>query len=774
MPVRVTITPAADSVPTNGVVSLEFQQDASQRARIIQPCAVTPGKPTVVEFAACFPADPGEIRVEFKPGEGRGRATARFSSFSSEDGDFPLPRTLSSDRALVAVVGRELPLPQSLPDLWAHSEDRWSMGAAGPAAIPIEALPSIPIAYRALDVLVVRGADTELIEPRALAAIRHWVLEGGRLLIFANGPGVSWRRLLPPGPPGDLLTADEPRRDTLPSEATSRARYLGSGFTRLTADSAVPSGRDAQFGFTPDEIEAPAASMPSAPARPVSPLWMVGPPDPAVIEALASPAVGAVIRPLKLTSRGRDAGWALRWHTGPAMGLIAEGPVGTGMVAVVGVNPSEFSGGSGDAAAGGWAAALEALLGDREETPARESDGWYAGGFAFNTSATSRAGDAALRGTLSEQLDIPPASASTFLLIAVGMGLLALLVGPGDYVLLGRVRRREGTARCWSWLTASLWVGIVGTLALVGPRVMRTSETRLARTGAVDHVAALPGDPVGSDVAFQSALTSLWAGGPMDTWLGEPNGGPAPRRDGTEAEPWLAGVLKGVHARGVSPLPFYRYDATFLPPTVQYLQRPPALQSNDPVFGGFRPDGDASTVMFRGTALGAGPSLPVRSWTLRTFADDRRIAPPFVARVEGNGAAVRVRITGLPPGARIRRAHAEDARGPHAVSVVPDGAGTLLASLGGPERAPDDSGTWRRPLDLTGPAERGLAAEARVRSGRWLALTVHLVDVPPDVALRGEPAVRSTRELVVRSLLPIPESARSAGTPGDSGNEANP
>src|SRR5207248_2566293 len=151
--------------------------------------------------------------------------------------------------------------------------------------------------YESVDLFIARAADLMTADPRSRAALLEWVEAGGRLLLEPDGAGSAWRSLLPPGTEGDLITLDP--------------------LQRVTAGPELAALVHAQ---TPDD-----------------------------------PAAGPG-RLIHLTEEGKRRGWVLSWAASavaragdptaqaepsapdPA-GLRATGPLGLGMVTILGLEP---------------------------------------------------------------------------------------------------------------------------------------------------------------------------------------------------------------------------------------------------------------------------------------------------------------------------------------------------------------------------------------------------------------------------------------------------
>jgi hypothetical protein len=206
----------------------------------------------------------------------------------------------------------------------------------------------------------------------------------------------------------------------------------------------------------------------------------------------------------------------------------------------------------------------------------------------------------ALGGVLDAMTFAPPAGAGAFVAIAIAAGLLALLVGPIDYFLLGRLKARGR----W-WLTSLVWIALASAIAWWGPAAIRTEPTSVQRHETIDI--RITGD-TGAEPVWTTGVTALFSAQPGTVVFG--------------------GQAEGSWWRGASPL------------ASEWGQQPSVLATPVRV----RAPGPS------GPSQGHLSPTPIRMWTLRTFLDHSEVRRPVTARLGGDGE---VSVAGIPAGERI-------------------------------------------------------------------------------------------------------------------------
>lgn len=465
----------------NGVVSLEFQQDGSQSARVEASFATTPGKTIPVELVIAPPHRLARVTLRVSGGP---REIRRVYTQMPDENEYPMP-PVQSEAILIANIGETgaekilatfsrvtpdslmvtdggpvagleqiapvSPLPNTGDDQ-VRAADRWRQQIVAPVLDPA----LVPIAWKAWDAaaaVVVRAPTLESMDERRRAALMTWVEAGGRLVVVMD-PTTAWT--LGAAFPGDPLPVD-----AAPVERWS-----------VTDGEAFAMERD------------------------VRPIELRG-------------------RAMSLTPTGQREGWRLGWpvtrEAQPARGMLATGPVGMGIVTLLGVEPGFIpSRVSAEAEGSLWE---QVLIGDSigllpmHRGPDVSGDvnmgsWWYAGSGEDTQSAHSVvvALDLAARG-----LSVPQ---GVFLLVGLSMVALSVLIGPLDFIVF---RRRGLGGR--TWLTAMIWIGLATVGAYVLPGLTRSSQSAVRRVEVLDMLAigsAASGETL--DVrTYETAITGLFS-----------------------------------------------------------------------------------------------------------------------------------------------------------------------------------------------------------------------------------------------------------------------
>jgi hypothetical protein len=678
-PITVHIN-AADR-PLAGHVVVEYVQDTFQHARIMAPFAAAAGTSTPTQVLVCLPGFCDRLDIRLFDERGR-----RLASASYVQGGGPrsgvLPPLVSSEAGLIVNVGR--PLGGGLPEAFRIAHAGWMTKAEDPynfipraegaseprelpwggitaVSVPPADLPTSHMAYDGIMVLVVPTDAAMEVSQTSLAAVRQWVLAGGSLLVVADSPGEYWRNWLPPES-ADLVSLAPVERSPLPQELASAVAAVN-----------VEAGRE-------------------------SPV----------------PATSLNMRQVQLTERARQEGWRVRYATDPGAGPMASGPVGLGIVTILGFDPQRTSAAvSAPAAAAVWREVLQERASEFF-VPAARTPGFP--GFMWVEPSQQ-----AINEALEMLADLPVLGFTMFWIIAGALGLLAALVGPVDYFVL---RRLGGLQR--SWLTAVVWILLAAMVAAGAPRFIRTDPTHVSRLTVVDQ---LQEDDGSVAAAASTSLTGIYAGHGGSLVL-----------EGVDPASWWAGVsvrqpYRGEGPRGRAPLPMVQQAA-----------------------GGKL----GST---RGNPV---HHLPMAQWTFRTFLDHSLHGAALRARVEEGDDGGRVTISGLPDGGTIRtllirtgdglyRVHAQRSDGDAWTGryVANDVADEELLKF-----IPSEFGQRSRrnrllpaALALPGPYGRAPAAQHRVDSRNWAALYLEVEGWPPHPIVND--AARYDHTLIARILIPL-------------------
>ncbi|MEO1007910.1 MAG: hypothetical protein AAFX79_05045 [Planctomycetota bacterium] len=191
-PVRAVLTGGDD--PVQGVLRLRVPVSADETMIFETPAATTPGRETIVPFAAWIPQELFELSIEFVDARGRPIAGSRYTR-TGEEGTIRLTATTPAS-VMHAVASPSL--RTALTDI----------GVTVSSAIPrtIGGAPWIPgnaIAYDGLDALVVDGQRGLALEQPNLRAMREW-LAGGGCLVVANADELNIEAILGPLRPEGL------------------------------------------------------------------------------------------------------------------------------------------------------------------------------------------------------------------------------------------------------------------------------------------------------------------------------------------------------------------------------------------------------------------------------------------------------------------------------------------------------------------------------------------------------------------------------------------
>lgn len=448
-------------------------------------------------------------------------------------------------------------------------------------------------------------------------------------------------------------------------------------------------------------------------------------------------------------------GWSTEQPLDGGGSLIASGPFGGGLTAVVAFDPALASATLSDAAVAPlWASLLRTALPDRAPQTRSNEDNDYSYNY-MTSSGDGVIGAAALGSAVDALCDVPPIPSWVYVLLVSLSALLTLAVSAGDYLVLGRFKARHR-----SWITAAAWVAAFGLVAWALPNMVRREATTLGRAVVID---ALPTSERVPATAWRSAVTSIFAA----------TSAAAPLAPVSHSGPGVQG-LDG-YWRGVSVLGVYAYQserqsersAVELP----LLQRIGAL------------DGvSAASVPPPG-------GIQLRQWTLRTLQDFGTVTHPPRATFAESGTDGTFTVSGLPGTSVLRSGAVQTASG--WAALVPTGdqhpAGGMLRLTVSGKPTPDlvgwhvrstqsDVGTRHLYADAAEPSRPSSGARflmldgARRRTPAFDALAgagnyavVHLLlDGPADITTTVPHQSRGV--LLYRIAVPLTEPAPK-GTP---------
>jgi uncharacterized membrane protein YhaH (DUF805 family) len=401
-------------------------------------------------------------------------------------------------------------------------------------------------------------------------------------------------------------------------------------------------------------------------------------------------------------------------------GLIAEGPVGFGWVTIVGVDPKSATDIVSNAAAGIlWRDAMVNVTADYRTRLAEN---------LFINYAYAR-GDTSMISALSHLADMPPVGDGAFFLIIAGIAVMGLLIGPGDAIVLKRLRQRHR-----SWITALLWIGLASLLAYAAPAIVRSGETRVNTLEVVD---LLPPESRAAAPGYSTRLTGVFASRSGRMQFSRP----------LESSLW----------RGVSPMRAYEVQSGLS----WFLVTNQSARRDDAGWPRGNPIDDLRTGI----------------WTFRTFQSHGPTTGALAhLQLElALGDWPRLMVRNLPEGARLLDSAAFTQRGWYEFTPpepTPDGLSLDARNTHPTSRAPTqwadeqrDSNfyywdhrtpafTPRVALDLDGPAGRAHAARQAVLGGDFACVYLHIEGLPAPYELATEPSIGS-HKAIVRALVPI-------------------
>ncbi|MFN8818313.1 MAG: hypothetical protein ACK5ZV_16455 [bacterium] len=653
-PLVVTLAPGRE--PFDGVLLAEHIQDSTQRTTVARPVAVA-AQPLRVELTLNVPGNLRDMDLTLL--DSRGTPVARWSASGHRSGDEVLPfGPINPGSGVVLAASADV---EWLSDMGVAAltgvdpSDRLSTGAVRSARLAAADFPTTPQAYDGVDVLVVSGEDALSLEPRQVSAVREWVLSGGRLVVVQGVPGSGWRRWLPPGPAGEVITLDQPLPGAVPA---ALAKALTA---EHTAPPAAKRSDDTADAEEPERLTAAKALASLARAVPVSQVPQ---------------------RRITLTPVGVARGWRAHWGEAADQAVSATGPVGLGMVTVLGLNPARAAQMINDAAiARAWVETLRTLPVRWEIAAPTNNDvaanwgNWYWRPSVRGT-AVGRA--------LAAMAEAPPVTHTMALAIGGVLVLLALLLGPVDLLVLGRLRLRHR-----SWITASAYITIASTVAWWLPQVLRSGRTTFAAVQVIDAVPQVIGlAPSSAGAASGEAWAAAW---PELAYVSEVGTAFAAER----LSPALRPIAAGAFVQGTSYAQPDPWGNARLLADLRMLSTPAPLGSSPDAWGGLT----ASAENPPPACVPIGGRLSMGMWTVRSFLQRARIADaPRVAFTPPDAqGVVSLRIEGLPAGAMLT-----------AGSV---GAGGRWGLLDLPQ---SQTGTDAAPTDVSAPAN------AAPSPTRWL------------------------------------------------------
>ncbi|GEM_PF-1061649 len=488
-PVWVKLDSGSNAI--QGFVAIEYQQDASQKARVVAPFSTTPGFGALVELVICVPGRLPQLKFIISDGE---TTQEVFASTIAAPDELTMPtvrldglRVLALDsdasRSTVSLLGKDLSInvqnPGGTPSL---SEIRTRMFAnAVVVGIAPKDLAQSWIAYESVDVIVAREADLEVASERSREAIHAWVRSGGHLILQVSNAAQTWRAVAPEGVPPQIEFGE---RSEAPIDVHFRAAMV-----QAKGD---PGAGGVAGGGSGKERSGISSLAMMRVAR-----WRDD----------AAPSMSSW-----------NMGWRVRLQGAPnTAGPIVSGPLALGTLTLLGIDPARMSEVMSDSATGQtWRAIMGDVLSDAL-IRLHNYDAWYQ---YRNTSGAASYERAAIEAILDETTMARPVGPWFFIVVAVAVLLLILCVGP-----VGRgVLRKRGLLRS-SWVVALVLTGIASLVGLLAPMLVRSGQTLASTTTVHDMICDQSGEPV---VHASTTVKSLFSGKPETLVVqarGEGNGG---------------------------------------------------------------------------------------------------------------------------------------------------------------------------------------------------------------------------------------------------------
>lgn len=690
-PVRVWIN--SGDKPESGLLSIEYQQDGSQKAKVVVPVSVVPGTPTAVDVLVSLPSEADPITVRYTPSGGR-EQVLEYSPMPTGN-QLYAPEVFSETRQMVLCVGTDAPLAAlSNPTLVKQrprlgrtvlgdhrsvsGEDlrelRWFQTAG--VRMDVSGLPEDPHAYDGVAAVIIDAERAGLPGPRLRAALSEWVAAGGRLVLLSDRDGDAWRAWMPGEEPLPITLGEA---KDLPSPEDLRK--------------AAERGEAAELGSTggedDDQID-PAARR-----------FMVRSTMIRKVKAFEA-AVRASVkgREISIEPNASQSGWRGRLRISDGKFLVAEGPVGLGMVTVIGSNPSTIAADANPLAArAAWRLALTPVL-DR---------------YLTRPMSLQSMGQEALANVMDKVAGVPEVGRGMLYATVALLFLLALLLGVGDYFILGKLGKRH-----LSWGLAILWISLFSVgAAVVIPRI-RSGNSSVDRAVCVD-ILQHSNDASSPASVWQTGVSGIFSGGPTEL-VSEERSGP--------------GLLRGASAE--------RDNAHFRFGSERKRVGLPAVEAVQVVM----PGGERANVVM---------GLRQPPWTYRILTDDSKPQSRIRVTIENaDTAGATVRVHGVGARSVMREAALQ----------IEDQIYVWKAPVGGPETSANADGTIE--LAMTCIPNAGLRLEPEIRDefGRVISGTpsaagqaarsgrANVFGVIPNTSPRPNAATSGVRSLVGPEMYP--------------------
>ena len=200
----------------------------------------------------------------------------------------------------------------------------------------------------------------------------------------------------------------------------------------------------------------------------------------------------------RLTPEAARDGWWLfgRFGTGVRVGTVASGPVGLGMLTLISIDPKTAGAEDGDLA-DSWGSLLD-HAGPAEHRSTAMANRFGSGATMRSLgSGGSVAEGSAMANMIDGLADVEGSYFALLMAVAIVLGGLALMLGPGDWFILKRLRGRGR-----SWMTALGWIALASMLVYALPGLVSD------RTASVQRVVMVHLDPEDQSAAHFVGVTA--------------------------------------------------------------------------------------------------------------------------------------------------------------------------------------------------------------------------------------------------------------------------
>lgn len=658
---QLTINVRGGSEPQNLRLSITTPNDTTQNATYTRDFSTTPGVITTVSFNIFYSSASSIIKVNLQ-GTGINDTVdvQRYMGESSLVKDFN-PYAPGTPAVLTLTNSSSLPtIPTEIESLFSDA----SRGIRRPFPLVTIRPDELPTSHLALDtfsIIVLRAEQIDSLAPRQRIALKRWLTSGGSLVLIANQPASAWSSLLDiEDPTARLISLSDVRTDTPGLNAAYADLYTAA-------------------------------------------------------ERLAPPRANLPVRTLRLSDRAIATGWFIKGKLSAESnsGLVACGPVGFGRLAILGFDPvaAEDQIVLSNVAKQYkhlFTKALELIPRQHWDPAARRNNQPY----LYNASDWSEE-NTAKQNAISSLANVAPLGTGIVWAFVIFGLALALMVGPGDLILLKKLRLRHR-----SWISALVWIALACCAGYFIPPMIRASPTSANRLEVIDSL-RLP------EQTFNACtgISTIFAGGPIND------------------------ALTGFHptssAIGISASFSHEGRASLTLPSLTY-------NLTD----------DTTTVP---------NSFELRPWTLRSFLDfwtssDQTFTPELTT--DPATQKLRVTLPKLPAGARITSATLRTLRSD--IALVAAGANAdqanQLVEFDRNERTSKRSlfenvRDFADSVNHLHPASRHEASmNLRVRSGHSALLMLRIENLPLSVKLPSAQIASRTVYLRAVVQLPSPES----------------